>query len=99
MGLYESDVVELMRKEPFTVTVRCGSSTFCLVTIDAREACIEAEHYIRNVSSPGAVVFEISGAAPETTRIIRYYLSNLRVEILTDQILQRTDLTGRSASV
>ena len=69
---------QLMTKNAFVVTVKCGSSRFCLVSADAREACIEAEHYIRNVFGLGALVLEISGAAPETTRIICNYLSNLR---------------------
>src|SRR5262245_22756692 len=41
-----------------------------LSVTDTREACIEAEHYIRNISGPSALVFEITGAAPETTRLI-----------------------------
>jgi hypothetical protein len=77
-----------MNEEPIAVTIRCGSSTFCLVAADAREACITAEHYIRNFSRQGAVLFDVSGAAPETTKI-RSYLANLRLEMLTDQILQR----------
>jgi hypothetical protein len=87
---------QLMTKNAFVVTVKCGSSRFCLVSADAREACIEAEHYIRNVFGLAHWFLRFRELLPRPRESFAITYQTY-VEILTDHILQRKDLTTRSA--
>ena len=80
-----------MRETPFNLTVRCRFGSISMLASTMREACIKAEEHIRSLD---ATCFEISGATPQIASRMRSYLSGVRLEILTDHLLQKSKMAN-----
>jgi hypothetical protein len=80
-----------MRETPFNLTVKCRFGSISILASSMREACIKAEGHIRSLD---ATSFEISCATPQIASRMRAYLSGVLLEILTDHLLQKSEMAN-----